>query len=288
MRAQTKLGNGIEDAKEVFASEEYKGKAEIKDGKLITSFKPYEIKSFALKLKSGEKVKAEKAVPIELPLDKNIITKQGKCGDYDYTVPFEIVPDEINSNGYKFIINKNGNNALTASAQKINTGSKDSKIAFLCASLVGDKDAEFVINGREVKAKVNSCFERFARWDLYDFGETAYIKKGKIAYEATHCHKNGKDEIAKSMYFYIVEFDVPKNSTVILPNDSDIVILAACSLHDGKATLAAPVYDEIQNNRPFTFKMSKKEKAEYILGKCVWNLNDKDEFIKANNRGKEE
>lgn len=282
------LGNGIEDAKEVFASEEYKGKAEIKDGKLITSFKPYEIKSFALKLKSGEKVKAEKAVPIELPLDKNIITKQGKCGDYDYTVPFEIVPDEINSNGYKFIINKNGNNALTASAQKINTGSKDSKIALLCASLVGDKDAEFVINGREVKAKVNSCFERFARWDLYDFGETAYIKKGKIAYEATHCHKNGKDEIAKSMYFYIVEFDVPKNSTVILPNDSDIVILAACSLHDGKATLAAPVYDEIQNNRPFTFKMSKKEKAEYILGKCVWNLNDKDEFIKANNRGKEE
>ncbi|EKC59310.1 Alpha-mannosidase-like protein, partial [human gut metagenome] len=100
------LGNGIEDAKEVFASEEYKGKAEIKDGKLITSFKPYEIKSFALKLKSGEKVKAEKAVPIELPLDKNIITKQGKCGDYDYTVPFEIVPDEINSNGYKFIINR--------------------------------------------------------------------------------------------------------------------------------------------------------------------------------------
>lgn len=112
------LGNGIEDAKEVFASEEYKGKAETKDGKLITSFKPYEIKSFALKLKSGEKVKAQKAVPIELPLDKNIITKQGKCGDYDYTVPFEIVPDEINSNGYKFIINKNGNNALTASAQR--------------------------------------------------------------------------------------------------------------------------------------------------------------------------
>ena len=105
-----------------------------------------------------------KAVPIELPLDKNIITKQGKCGDYDSTVPFEIVPDEINSNGYKFIINKNGNNALTASAQQINKGSKDSKIAFLCASLVGDKDAEFVINGREVKAKVNSCLLYTSFW----------------------------------------------------------------------------------------------------------------------------
>lgn len=82
------LGNGIEDAKEVFASEEYKGKAEIKDGKLITSFKPYEIKSFALKLKSGEKVKAEKAVPIELPLDK--ILSQNKANAATMTTLFRL------------------------------------------------------------------------------------------------------------------------------------------------------------------------------------------------------
>ena len=60
------------------------------------------------------------------------------------------------------------------------------------------------------------------------------------------------------------------------------------SFYNLKSIFDVAVYDEIQNNRPFTFKMSKKEKAEYILGKCVWNLNDKDEFIKANNRGKEE
>lgn len=46
------LGEGIESAREIYASEENKGDATVKDGKLITSFKPYEIKSFALKLKN--------------------------------------------------------------------------------------------------------------------------------------------------------------------------------------------------------------------------------------------
>ena len=281
------LGNGIKEAKEIFASEEYRGEAEVKDGKLITSFKPYEIKSFALKLNDADAAIVETPVKTELPLDKSIITKQGMSGDFEYTVPYEIVPDTINSNGYKFDISKDGKNTLVASSQKINIQS-DGRLAFLCASLGKDKTAEFTVNGKKVSVQVNSCFERFARWDLYDFGETAYIKNGKLAYEATHCHKNGKDEIAKSMYFYIAEFDVEKGSDIILPNDSEIVILSACIIPNGKASLAAPVYDEIKNNRPFTFKMSRREKLNYISAKCVWNLNDKSEFIKGNNRGREE
>lgn len=280
------LGNGIKEAKEIFASEEYKGAAEVKDGKLVTSFKPYEIKSFALKLYDADDASAETPVKTELPLDKNIITKQGKCGDFEYTVPYEIVPDTISSNGYEFDISKDGKNALIASSQKIKAQS-GGKLAFLCASLGNDKTVEFTVNGKKVSVKVNSCFESFARWDLYDFGETAYIKSGKIAYEATHCHKNGKDEIAKSMYFFIAEFNVEKDSDIILPNDSDIVILSACLVPSGKASLASPVYDEIKNNRPFTFKMNRREKLNYISAKCVWNFTDKSEFIKGNNRGRE-
>lgn len=280
------LGNGIKEAKEIFASEEYRGEAEVKDGKIVTSFKPYEIKSFALKLNDADAASAETPVKTELPLDKNIITKQGKSGDFEYTVPYEIVPDTISSNGYEFDISKDGKNALIASSQKIKAQS-GGKLAFLCASLGNDKTVEFTVNGKKVSVKVNSCFERFARWDLYDFGETAYIKSGKIAYEATHCHKNGKDEIAKSMYFFIAEFNVEKDSDIILPNDSDIVILSACLVPSGKASLASPVYDEIKNNRPFTFKMNRREKLNYISAKCVWNFTDKSEFIKGNNRGRE-
>ena len=256
------------------------------DGKLITSFKPYEIKSFALKLKNTADISKQKNIKISLPFDKNIISKQNETADFEYSVAYEIMPNEINSNGFKFSIEKDGKNALVANSQKIKI-ENDGEIAFLCASLGKDKECEFIVDGKKIKVKINSCFERFARWDLYDFGETAYIKDGKIAFEATHCHKDGKDEIAKSMYFYIAKFDVSKNSTVILPKDKDIVIISSCMILGPSASLATPVYDEVENNRAFTFSMNKKEKLNYVLGKCVWNFTDKDEFIKANNRGKE-
>ena len=75
----------------------------VKDGKLITSFNPYEIKSFALKLKKSS-LDAQKveSTPLDLPFDKNIITKKGQMGDFEYTIPNTLVPDEIMANGVRF------------------------------------------------------------------------------------------------------------------------------------------------------------------------------------------
>ncbi|MCI5795817.1 MAG: glycosyl hydrolase-related protein [Ruminococcus sp.] len=281
------LGNGIESAREVYASEEYKGEAQVKDGKLVTSFNPYEIKSFALKLKKAASTFAETAEPVKLPLDKNIITRQGANGDFEFTVPYEIAPETVFANGYEFPVVKDSDNALTADGQNIAINKNAHKIAFLCASLTKDKTADFLVDGNKVKVKVYSCFERFAAWDLYDFGETAYMKDGKIAYEATHAHANRKDVPAKSMYFYIAELDVSGANSVTLPTDNDIVILSACTLNYGGAVSAFPVYDEVPDNRSFTFSLDFKEKVNYLLNKCVWNFTDKGEFIKANNRGRE-
>lgn len=73
------MGEGIQSAREIYASEEEKGSAVVENGKLVTSFKPYEIKSFALKLKpsSIDSLKTE-SVPVLLNYDKNIITKKAK------------------------------------------------------------------------------------------------------------------------------------------------------------------------------------------------------------------
>lgn len=282
------LGDGIESAREIYASEEYKGEATVTDGKLITSFKPYEIKSFALKLKPpSAQGKGTVCTSVPLPFDKSIITKQGETADFDFTIPYELIPEKIISNGKEFIINKDGKNALVANGQSIDTENKADIIAFLCASLDGDRDAEFLVDGKPVKIKINSCFERFARWDLYDFGETAYIKSGKLGYEATHSHRNGKDEIARGLYFYISELDISGAKTVMLPVDSKIVILSAAQIKGKGARLASPVYDEVENKRPFTFCLTFKERIQYIWNKCVWRLNDKDRFVKDNNRGRD-
>lgn len=280
------LGEGIESAREIYASEEYKGEAVVKDGKLVCDFEPYEIKSFALKLKPAS-VQGNKAVstPIDLPYDKSIITKQGEKGDFEFTAPYEITPEKITSNGVTFDINKDGKNALTAKGQTFTVPDGANKAVLLCASLKGDKTAEFLVGEKKVKKQINSCFENFARWDLYDLEETAYIKKGKLAFEATHSHKNGKDAVAKGMYFYLTELDTSSAKSVTLPNDDDIVILSASAVTAENASLVTPVYDEVEE-RPFDFTLSPIQKIQYIYNKCIWQLGDKDNFISNNNNGK--
>lgn len=280
------LGDGIQSAKELYASEEYKGAATVEDGRLITDFKPYEIKTFALTLQpSAVTGKKNVCTPADLPFDKNMFTRQGASGDFDYTAAYEMAPQQIGAGGIEFCLNKDGKNALLADGQKISLRSGTNKLAFLCASLNGDKDVEFLVDGKPVKRRVLSCFERFAAWDLYDFGQTAYIKKGKLAYEATHSHKDGKDAVAKGMYFYSVELPVDGAKTVLLPVDKDIVVLAAAQVQATDARLVTPVYDEVEK-RPFQFSLTFKEKIQYVYNKCVWTLGDKDHFISDNHRGK--
>ena len=132
---------------------------------------------------------------------------------------------------------------------------------------------------------VNSAFERFAKWDLYDFNQTANIKKGKLGFEATHSHKDGKDAIAKGMYFYLCEVQVNGEKTITLPTDDDIVIIGAVMFKGSKAKLITSTYDEV-SERPFNFSLTSKQKAEYYYGKAVWRLNDKGNFISHNNNGK--
>lgn len=281
------LGDGIASAREIYASEEDKGYALVDDGNLVTSFKPYEIKSFALTLKAPL-VKGNKPLcnTINLPFDKNIITKQGETGDFDLTIPYEIISDKITSNGVEFAVNKNGKNALTANGQCITLSESAEKLALLCASLDSDRASKFIVDGKAVSVEINSYDERFAGWDLYDFGETAFIKSGRLGFEATHCHSGGNDVIAKGLYFYIVELDVKSAKTVTLPQDDNIVIISASELSGKNSSLITPTYDEVRNNRPFTFSLTVKEKLQYISNKCVWKLGDKDDFWRHNNNGK--
>jgi len=281
------LGEGIQSAREIYASEEEKGSAVVENGKLVTSFKPYEIKSFALKLKpsSIDSLKTE-SVPVLLNYDKNIITKKGEKGDFEYTIPSTLVPDEIMANGTLFKLNKGDKNALICQGQKIKLGGNANKLVLLCASMAGDKKASFTLGSKKEEKTVLSAFERFAAWDLYDYGETAYIKSGKIGYEFTHCHKDGEVQFAKQMYFFLVEFELGGENEITLPNDSDIVILSASEVNAPYGKLVSPTYDEVEK-RPFTFKLNLKEKIQYAYNKCVWQLHDKDNFIKDNNKGKD-
>ena len=261
------LGEGVESARELYASEEYKGEARVENGRLITDFKPYEIKTFALTLKQSS-VLGEKAqsTPISLSFDKNIISKQGETADFEYSIPYEIVPENVLVNGVEFCINKDGKNAMLANGQSVKVGDGVTRLAFLCASLDGDRNAEFTVNDEPVNVKINSCFERFAAWDLYGLKQTAYIKKGKLGYEATHSHRDGNDAVARGMYFYIAELDVKSGDSVMLPVDENIVIISASQVKDSQTRLVTPLYDEVKK-RPYDYSFSLKHKLLYLYNK---------------------
>ncbi len=280
------LGNGIESAKEMFASEEYIKEATVTDGKLVTSFAPYEIKTFSLKLKAPEnKGNSVVSTPVALDFDKNIITKQGETGDFKYTIPYEITPESFTFAGTEFKINKDAKNALACNGQKINIPENCKKLSLLCASLNGDKNATFKVDNEEQKKYIPDTFERIARWDMYDFKETARIKNCEVAYDFTHCHKDGKDEIAKIMYFFNVTFDVTNKKEITLPVDNDIIIISATATNSEVAEIRTPLLEEVET-RKFNFKMTRQEKRNYRIERCYKNMGDK-KFYERKGWGKD-
>ncbi|MGN1442670.1 MAG: glycoside hydrolase family 38 C-terminal domain-containing protein, partial [Acutalibacteraceae bacterium] len=261
------LGDGIESARELWASEEYRGEANVVNGSLFCNFKPYEVKTFGIKLKKpGVQGAKAKQRPIELKWNRGL-----------QDIPENLMRDKISVCGVDFVP---GNGTMVADGQTIEV-SDGNKLKLLVTSYKSN-DITFTVNGKPVVKTVNGAHDAFARWDLYDFGETAYIKKGHLGYEFTHC-MSGKDiEFAKGLYFWVITLD----GTTVLPKDCDVVILAATEVEGADGSLVTPLMDEIENNRPFTFKKNFKEKLWYLDSKLLWNLNDLDDYFRHNNNGK--
>ncbi len=248
------LGEGIDTAYEAWASEEYLGEAKVEKGKLICDFKPYEIKTFVFTLKES-KVKGS-------PLSCKPVELKGNAVDEE--IPENLKRSKITACGITFETDKQmkaGGEVLPVAEGK--------KLALLCTNFRGN-------------SFVNNAFEAYARWDLYDFKETAYIKDGQLGYEFTHTVRGDVVKYARGKYYWIKIL----NAGEALPNDEDVHILAATEIDDLEAELVTPLMDKIENNRPFTFKKNLKEKWWYFTSKLIWNINDKDDYFFHNNNGK--
>lgn len=262
------LGEGIESARELYASEEFLADAMVENGRLVTSFKPYKVKTFALRLKPSA-VNGSKALSNTVSLDYD---------DKNTHIPPRLLPDTVTACGTEFQLQ----NAFAHCKGQYIEVKPGNKLRLLCASLTKDINAKFIVNGKEVVKTVNSSEEAFAAWDLYDFKEMAYVKSGHLGYEFTHSvDDNGNTRFAKGLYFWVVTLD----GSTELPNNPDLVILSASEVTVPNASLVTPLYDSVEK-RPFIFTMSLKEKIWYLHSKCVWMLNDKDNFLTHYNNGR--
>ena len=267
------LGEGIESAREIWASEEDRGDATVENGCIVCDFAPYEVKSFAFTLReSTAKAEGNKSTAAELDFT-----------DENRALPKELVPERIGVFGAEF---KTNGKAHIANGEVIKIKSDANKLMLLCACKNGNK-ATFTVDGKEIVKTVNEIDKPFAGWDLYDFRETAFVKGGHLGFEATHSlDENGEILFAKGLYYWIVSLDVEKGSEVKLPEGSELVIIAASEVNCSGASLVSPLYDEVENNRPCTFKKNLKESWWYNWSKMYKNINDKDDYWRHNNNGK--
>ena len=263
------LGNGVESAKEVNAMEDEVSDATVVDGKLVFNIAPYEVKTFALKLKYSKVSDKIEATPVELPYNADVVTfnhnrDAASIPTVNVSIPGEIFPKDIECCGIKFRTGDvwgDGNNALICCGQTVPVSGK--KLYIVAASLYGDRQYNFVVNGNVTPVVVQSINERIGKWDLYDLAETANIKTDRLAWECTHTHSAKADIAAAQLYFFMYEINIDGADSVVLPDDNGLIIIAASQTQDADATvLQTALYDRIKE-RKFDYKMSAKEKRAY-------------------------
>jgi len=237
------LGEGIAYAREVYASEEEIGPARLDGGALVFDIGAYGVKSFALTLKKpSAEARGRDTQAIDLSEYYNVdaysyntnkadggLTADGGC------YPAELVPDSIFFAGVPYRTGDKADgslNAIRAAGQTIPLPAGYTTLKLLAASVGGDKEADFTINGRAVTLEVADFAENVAAWDLYDLGQNGYIKEQTPAFKATHRHTAGEDNIAASTYIFAYILDISNAVSVTLPDDRDIVIFAATAVNE--------------------------------------------------------
>ncbi len=246
----------IESACECFGDERYKADAKVKDGKLVFDLNANELKTFAL-ITSKPAFEAPKPeyTPVKLRFTDDIVSsnnnrKSGIIGGA--TIPAELFRKSIVCGGVPFELGSS-KQAAVCKGQNITLPVGCDGVYLVAASVSEDKTAEFKIGKSKTQLNILSAREAVGAWDLYSLGETGYIKRQPIAMHFTHLHARGEDLYGAQCNFF--KYYIPADSAgkLKLPEDGDIVVLAATAVRkENAAQPGSAMYDELEK-REFGF-----------------------------------
>nr|WP_317412962.1 glycoside hydrolase family 38 C-terminal domain-containing protein [uncultured Solibaculum sp.] len=265
------IGNGIESVREVYGSEEAmpeevsaeQGAYELKDGKLVFDISAYGIRTFAIKLKDSD-VQASKdaAQSIALPYNKDIYSSNSNKADSTMNAkreafPSELVPSVVTAAGVDFVMGSmtdGTDNAVVANGQTIAIPEGYNKLHLLAFSTNGDHEATFKVGDSSQTISIADYSENIAEWEIAPIVTSSYIKEDDVAFEATHRHANGGDQIAVNTYMFQYELDIPEGATsVVLPEDNTIFIAAATAVNEqAPGSIVSEMYDSKERSEEET------------------------------------
>ncbi len=166
----------IAAAREVNAQEQVVGSAEVSDGALVTSFSPYQPRTFALRLASPHTPVARPHVqPVALHYDLAVAsnddtnTEGGGMDGKGNAIPAEMLPAQIDFDSVKFQLAtaKTGvPNALIAKGQTLTLPQgRYNRIYLLAASAEGDQKAVFRVGNGSTELNIQSWTGWIGQWD---------------------------------------------------------------------------------------------------------------------------
>jgi alpha-mannosidase len=177
------FGAPVLGAREVNGQEQIVGSATIDKGALLTSFAPYQLRTFALKL-APARVKASRLQTQAVPLDYEmaVTSRPNRPGDgsFDWApnnqgasqgkaLPAEMLPREINLKGVQFKLAAAAPgkpNAVLAHGQTIKLPSGNfNRVYLLAAAANGDQKSIFQAGNKSVELTIQDWTGFVGQWD---------------------------------------------------------------------------------------------------------------------------
>jgi alpha-mannosidase len=170
-----RLAGPIIAAREVNGQEQQTGAATDKRGELLTSFTPYQLRSFALKLApSRARLAAPLSSPVALPYDLSTASlhETRSTAGFDSagrSLPAELLPGELAYAGIRFRLGSASGSkpdALVSRGQTIQlpTG-RFKRLYILAASADGDQRATMRVGDRAVELTIQDWGGFIGQWD---------------------------------------------------------------------------------------------------------------------------
>ena len=207
--------------------------AKIEGGALVFDIKPFELKTFKIRTNASKNGASEKYKKLELDFNTQGITKDAykvNCilQGSGCSLPDELMGDKVTVGGIQFHLPNADmpKNVLIPRGQVIDLPKSVTKLYLLAASTIGDKEITLLAESKERKITVHSMTEPIGLWDMAGLEQKAHIKDARVALEFTHTHHPEGNLAAQKAYFFLYEIDVRNCSTLTLPEESRIVILA--------------------------------------------------------------
>lgn len=250
----------ILEASEAYGTEKVIKKAKYEKNTLTFSLKPYEIKTFKIKLSCEKNTARETFRKLELEHNADGITN-----DYNKvscilqgsgcSIPEELLKNSRTVEGITFRMpecEEGKKNVFIAREQEIDIPKGSTKLYILAASTLGDREITLFADNKEKHLTIHSMRENVFQWDMAGMKQSARIKDVKAGIILSHTHHPEGNLANEKAYFFMYEIDVRNCKKLLLPEDNKVVILAMTAVKRFSNTyLATNLFDKVDGEYEF-------------------------------------